>query len=296
MKSIFSVMCVLGFAAIMFSQSLETRYSSYGEMVITHLHNASFPDTARANGHTYDNKFYSAEDHYRDSTVAVFIPKGFNPDEPVNIVIHFHGWGNNVDSTFARYSVVSQFVNSKVNAIMVVPEGPKNSPDSYGGKLEYENGFKNFINELIDSLYSKGKINTHNIGKIILSGHSGGYRVMSYILMRGGLTNYIKEVYLFDALYAEKEKFIYWFDHYNGKLIDIFTQNGGTKTESEKLMADLKGWNIPYVFANEADMTSFDLANNKLIFIYSDLKHAQVFAFRNEFQNYLSASCLDKIK
>lgn len=279
-----------------FSQSLLTRYSQYGKIVITHLHNASFPDTGRAKGHTYDSTFYSAKDHYMDSTVAVFIPKGFKSGSSINLVIHFHGWNNNVDSTFAQYNLVKQFVESDKNALLVVPGGAVNVPDSYGGKLEETNGFKRFINELMDTLYSREVISNEKIGKIILSGHSGGYRVMAYILMRGGLTKYIKEVYVFDALYADKEKFIHWFDHYNGKLIDIYTQHGGTKQETEKLIADLKGWGIPFIsFDNENNVTRFDLANNRLIFIFTDLPHNYVLYKRNEFRKFLKASCLQNI-
>lgn len=279
-----------------FSQSLSTRYSRYGKMVITHLHNASFPDTGRANGHTYDSTFYSAKDHYMDSTVAVFIPKGFKSGSSINLVIHFHGWNNNVDSTFAQYNLVKQFVESGKNALLIVPGGAVNVPDSYGGKLEETNGFKRFINELMDTLYARKVISNEKIGKIILSGHSGGFRVMAYILMRGGLTKYIKEVYIFDALYADKEKFIHWFDNYNGKLIDIYTQHGGTKQETEKLIADLKGWGIPFIsFDNENNVTRFDLANNRLIFIFTDLPHNYVIYKRNEFERFLKASCLQNI-
>jgi len=281
----------------LFSQSLLTRYSEYGEMIITHLHSASFPDTGRAEGHTYDSTFYSAKDHYMDSTVAVFIPKGFKSGSSIDLVIHFHGWFNNVDSTFAQYNLVKQFVESGKNAILVVPGGAKNVPDSYGGKLEEANGFRRFINELMDTLYTRKVIANVKVGKIILSGHSGGYRVMSYILMRGGLTNHIKEVYVFDALYAEKEKFIHWFDHYDGKFIDIYTQHGGTKEETGKLIADLKGWDIPFIsFIDENDVTPFDLANNRLIFIFTDLQHNYVIYKRNEFEEYLKASCLSNIK
>ena len=281
----------------LFSQSLTTRYSLYGNMIVTHLHSASFPDTGRAAGYTYDSTFYSAKDHYMDSTVAVFIPKGFKSGSSINLVVHFHGWFNNVDSTFAQYNLVKQFAESGKNALLVVPGGAMNVPDSYGGKLEETNGFKKFINELMDTLYARKAISNEKVGKIILSGHSGGYEVMAYILMRGGLTNHIKEVYIYDALYADKEKFIHWFDNYNGKLIDIYTQHGGTKRETERLIADLKGWDIPFIsFADENNVTPFDLANNRLIFIFTDLPHNYVIYKRNEFDKYLKASCLSNIK
>ncbi len=298
MKSKITVLLfAVSFLFTLQAQDLSTRYSNYGDMVITHLHNASFPDTGRANGHMYDNKMYNTEDHYMDSTVAVFIPKGYKDEAAVDLVIHFHGWNNNVDSTFAHYKLVKQFVESGKNALLVVPEGPKNSPDSYGGKLESTGGFKNFVNELLDTLYAKGKIKNERVGRIILSGHSGGYRVMAYILMRGGLSASIKQVILLDALYADTEKYVYWLDHYDGKLIDIYTDHGGTKDDSENLMADLKGWGIPFVsYNNESDVTDFGLANNRLVFIHTDLPHNEVPFERDEFMRFVKASCLDNIK
>ena len=298
MKNIRLIIVIIFFCSLLINaQSLLTRYSDQGRMVITHLHNASFPDTGRTNGHTYNNQLYPYKDHYDDSTVAVFVPKGYHSKKEVDLVIHFHGWSNNVDSTFAQYNLVQQFVESGKNALLVIPEGPKNAPDSYGGKLEDTNGFKKFVNELIDTLFHRKVITTQKIGKIILSGHSGGYRVMAFILMRGGLDKYIKEVYLFDALYAEEEKFAYWVDHYNGKLIDIYTEHGGTKEDSQKFADDFRGWGIPCAsFPDEQKVTSADLKNNRIIFIYSDLQHNFVVSARNEFRDYLKASCLNDIK
>ena len=296
MKKYFTVILLLIPFFVLSAQDLTNRYSGFGEMIVTHLHSAPFPDTARTSGYTYNNKFYSAEDHYMDSTVAVFVPKGYKQKSSVDLVIHFHGWFNNVDTTFGHYNLVQQFAKSGKNALLVIPEGPKNAPDSYGGKLEQKGGFKRFVNELIDTLFSRKIILTEKIGRIIISGHSGGYRVMSFILMRGGLTSHIKEVYLFDALYAEQEKFVYWFDQYEGKLIDIYTTSGGTKENSEKIIDDLNGWEIPYVsFENEQSVTPFALANNRLIFIYTDLQHNDVLSARNEFMEFLMASCLTNI-
>src|SRR2546430_1021438 len=37
----------------------------------------SFPDTARAKGHSYDNDFYTAAEHYSDSSVMIVVPPQF---------------------------------------------------------------------------------------------------------------------------------------------------------------------------------------------------------------------------
>ena len=160
--------------------------------------------------------------------------------------------------------------------------------------LEDENGFRNLINEIVEILYQKKIIRSKLIGNIILSGHSGGYHVISYILMRGGLTENIKEVFLFDGLYGQIEKYTYWLDHYDGKFINIFTQNGGTKEESENLMECFDAWNMRYIFKIESELSSNDLKNNRIIFIYTDLEHNDVISARSQFMKFLKASCLEE--
>ena len=275
------------------AQSLQDRYNEYGTLINSELSNAPFPHQMRLNGHTYDNKFYSPENHYSDSTVIIFIPKGFKSQEKNDFVIHFHGWYNNIDSVLHQFKLIEQFFESGKNAILVVPQGPKNAPDSFGGKLEDENRFCDFISEITELLYQKEIITSKQIGSVILSGHSGAYRMISFILMRGGLTNKIKEVLLFDGLYGQIEKYTYWLDHFNGKFINIYTKDGGTKTQSENMMECFEAWKFPFIFKNEIDLDNLDLKNNKIVFIYSDLEHNDVIHVRSQFLKFLKGSSLE---
>ena len=93
------------------------------------------------------------------------------------------------------------------------------------------------------------------VGSIVLAGHSGAYRVMAFILNRGGLTANIREVYLFDALYGQTEKFAHWVDRFPGKLVDIYTAEGGTRDQSLDFMDDLGAWDIPFVAVPESAVT-----------------------------------------
>jgi hypothetical protein len=47
-------------------------YAPWGTLLITQFVNAPFPHPARFAGHSYHDEFYSAADHYSDSTVAMF--------------------------------------------------------------------------------------------------------------------------------------------------------------------------------------------------------------------------------
>jgi hypothetical protein len=285
---------ILSTAIALQAQNPDQRYTQFGELIITQLSSAPFPHPKRADGHKYDNLIYPADKHYNDSSVAMFIPKGYRQTERVDFVVHFHGWWNNVDSVLRRFQLIEQFSESEKNAILIVPQGPRNSPDSFGGKLEDAGGFERFMSDIIEWLFQQKKTTSRQIGNIILSGHSGGYHVISFILMRGGLTDHIREVFLFDALYGQTEKYVYWLDHHNGKLISIYTKDGGTKDETEALISDLEGWGIPYLARKEADVTPEDLRKHRLVFLYTDLQHNEVVDGHRNFRDYLKASALSE--
>lgn len=287
MKAIFLLILI---TQIYLAQSFLDRYSEYGEMILLKLSTAPFPDELRKNGHDYNNKHYSFEEHYNDSSVAVFIPKHFVQDEKINFVVYFHGWYNNIDSACAQFNLIEQFSMSNKNAIFVFPEGPKNAPDSYGGKLEGKDAFKKMMNDVLMELVNSKKIKSTEVGDIILAGHSGAYRVMAYILMHGGLTENISDVILFDALYAQTEKFAFWINNFNGRFINIYTDDGGTKSDSEDLMQDFDGWGIKYLSIEEKDLQLQHLKENKNIFIHSDLTHNEVIGKRNQFYKFLFTS------
>jgi len=275
-------------------ESLPERYATQGELIVTQLVSAPFPHPKRSAGHTYEGKLYQAKENYSDNTVAVFIPKGFRETGKIDFVVHFHGWKNNVEGVLGQYQLIEQLMASGRNAVLVVPQGPHNAPDSFGGKLEDPGGFKRFMEDVMQTLQQKSGLNKKDLalGQIVLSGHSGGYEVISAILDRGGLTDHVKEVWLFDALYAQTDKFLAWIDRRLGRFIDIYTEHGGTKVRTEELMAALKQRGTALYATKEDDVRSADLQANRLIFIYTDLPHNDVVHQRQEFREYLKTSCL----
>lgn len=279
----------------LYSQKITERYNDLGDMYILELASAPFPHTKRLDGHNYKNQTYSFQEHYNDSSVALFIPHGFEQTEQLNIVLYFHGWNNNIDKACTKFNLIEQFSESKKNAIFIFPEGPKNSPDSFGGKLEEKNGFINLIDDVLKFLLEKGEINTTDIGSIILAGHSGAYRVISFCLFHGGLTPKISDVILFDALYGNTEYFSNWIENFDGRFINIYTDNGGTKSETENMMSDFDSKGIKYFSGEELEVKVDDLLENRLIFIHSDLSHSQVINKREQFLYYLKSSKLPLI-
>ena len=273
------------------SPSKPADYSPYGELLLVKLDSAPFPHPLRAEGHKYQNEFYSSDEHYRDSTVGIFIPKGFRTTGgKVDFVVHFHGWRNHVEKVLQHYELIEQFAEASPNAILVVPQGPYDAPDSFDGKLEDPDGFKRFMTDVMATLRNRKVIGDETLGGIILSGHSGGYEAISSVLAVGGLTDHVREVWLFDALYGRTEKFMNWFDRStNTRFIDIYTEHGGTKTETERLIADLTQKKTPFLAKKESEVTPADLHTNRLIFIFTDLPHDDVPMKHRTFAEYLKS-------
>jgi hypothetical protein len=276
---------------------LAAAYAACGRLIVTQFVSAPFPHPARAGGHSYQDQLYSAGEHYSDSTVAVFIPKGFRETGRVDFVIHFHCWNNTVAGTLGGFKLIEQLVASGKNAVLVVPAGPHDAPDSFGGKLEDRDGFKNFMAELVATLRRRAAFQQQDfsVGHIILSGHSGGYRVIAGILDRGGLPKNADEVWLFDALYAGTDKFLAWSDRQHGRLLNLYTDHGGTKDASEAMMKRLKERGTPFLAVEESQATADGLKTNQVIFIHTDLPHNDVVGKRNEFCLFLKTSSLDDL-
>jgi len=279
------------------SEPLPELYAPQGTLLLEHLSSAPFPHPQRAHGHEYDGKFYEAAAHYSNDTVAIFIPKGFSQTGRVDFVVHFHGWKNHVEAVLRHYQLIEQLVASRRNAVLVVPQGPYDAPDSFGGKLEDPDGFTRFIKEVSERVQQSQavRLKSFTVGNIILSGHSGGYQVISSILDRGGLIGQIKEVWLFDALYARTDKFLAWWEKSHGRLINIYTEHGGTKNQTEQMMGMLTERGVPFLMAKESEITLTDLRQNRLVFIFSKLAHDEVVNEYQSFEHFLTTSILGEL-
>lgn len=271
------------------------KYAPLGQLIVTPFVSAPFPHPLRKEGHYYKTNFFSAE-HYQDSSVVLFVPKGFRAGRSIDFVVHFHGWGNALSNVLPRYQLIEQFAASRRNAILVVPQGPVNASDSFGGKMEDEGGFKRLMVEAMATLKQHDIIKTDQIGQIIVSSHSGGYGAVSSIVAWGGLSDHVREVWLFDSLYANTERFVVWFDHHKGRFVDIYTEHGGTKDETEHLMAALKGNQIPFFSGSDTNASPRDLRGNHLVFLFTQTPHDQIMQTRGTFRRFLETSALGGVK
>jgi hypothetical protein len=232
-----------------------------------------------------------------DSSVLIIAPKKLNAIKKVDLLFWFHGWGNNIDSAAVRHDLIKQFAASKLNAVLVLAETTKDAPDSYGGKLEYNNTFKELVADIMQELKKEKAVSKKcEPGNILLAGHSGAYRVMAFILANGNMP--VQEVILFDALYGQTDKYLNWIQSDNShRLIDIYTDGGGTDGESKEMVKQLIKLNIRADTIEEKELTPQLVLTQKILFIHSLHRHNDVINKPDNFQLFLeNTSFLKKLK
>jgi hypothetical protein len=248
-----------------------------GDIVLRPFANAPYPHNSREDGFKGSSKTYGPE-HYTDSTVGIVIPAGYKPGDTVDYIVHFHGHMNHVANVLPKYKLPQQLVAAKVNAILIVPQGPKDAADSGGGKLELDPGaFAKLIEEITAYLKSEGKIKTTAVGKIVLTAHSGGYKVTAAILHHGGLEKHITDVLLLDASYGSLEWFADWCklspapEH---RLVSLFTDH--LADENDALMRLLDKAGVKHQTLEEKTLTDEPLKLRGPIFMHTKGPHDQV--------------------
>jgi hypothetical protein len=267
-----------------------------GELFFAALANAPFPHQSRSNGFIRDGKTYNSTNHYSDDRVAFFIPKDFRPGTNVDVVVHFHGWRAKVEEVPGKFHLIEQFVASRKNAILILPQGPRDAPDSFGGKLEDAGGFERFMDEAMAKLRARPGLSNASVGRIALSGHSGGYQVIASILDAGGLTPQIDEVFLFDAMYGRTDSFLKFLENRpDTRLIAIYTKDGGTLKETQKFIGLLREKKILALVRQEEGVRPRDLRGARACVLFSDLGHSEVIYARSQFRDYLGTSRLSSL-
>lgn len=272
------------------------RTTAEGQTVLRPFASAPYPHPSRANGFTTASGSYPYAGHYDDSTVGVFIPAGYRPSATVDFVVHFHGHLNNVANVLDRFALRSQFAASGLNAVLVVPQGPRDAADSGCGTLELEPGaLKALLEEVAAFLRSEGKTTSTRIGRVALTAHSGGYKVAAAVLAHGGLESQITDVLLFDATYGSLERFAVWLAGRKGRrLVSIFTDH--LAGENVQLMALLRERKAGFTVTLDSPRLSDDTVKARgAHFVHTlDLEHNEVVAARGYFARWLASSALSK--
>ena len=202
-----------------------------GRTAILRLPSAPFPHPSR---------------QYRDDRTLAFVPGGLRPGATIDVIVHYHGHRAEAVSDAQRKLLREQLAASGAQAVLLAPQGPLRASDSAGGKHEEAGGLARFVREgyaqlVKDQVLPAGA----RPGRVILSGHSGAYRVIAFGLERGGVD--VVEVWLHDGLYGQVETFRRWASGPGRRLISTHTPGGGTRAHNLGLAASLRRAGVPVV-------------------------------------------------
>ncbi len=190
-----------------------------------------------------------------DDTVIVFVPEKyrFRAEEGVSALVHFHGHNSSAERAMSAHALREQLVDSRQNAILVVPQLALLQANSSCGQLASPGAFTRLLGGALSTASRLGRRTLGDsrfspsdprLGRVCLSAHSGGYHAAACSLRDGGVD--VSETYLFDALYAESEVFRDWVLARRGdpvtsrhKLVSYFTVGAQTEPINNGLRAAL---------------------------------------------------------
>jgi hypothetical protein len=254
--------------------------------------------------------FPSSDAGYRDDTVIVFVPAHyrFRDDEGLAALVHFHGHNTTADRALVAHQLREQIVDSKQNAILVVPQLAVFAADSSCGKLESQGGFSRLLEEAVAAAAREGRRTLGDsafpgdgaLGTVCISAHSGGYHAAAACLRVGGVD--VRETYLFDALYAEVDTFRDWVVARRGealyrrhKLVSFFTEGGPTEANDAVLRSGLDRAGMVCAHEmQEGELSRHDISHADAVFVRTGLWHSNVTWETNALRDCLFASALPR--
>ena len=240
-----------------------------GQTLIAPMASAPYPHASRESGFTLRDKTFPREPHYTDPSVALFVPKGYRTGEPVDLLVYFHGHQTNLQASLDALKQREQIAASGRNVIAVFPQGPKNASDSGCGKLEEKDGLKRLVEEVLDRLAKDGKIGTRKLGRVLLAGHSGAYKVIAACIEHGGLEAQLTDVCLLDATYGELDKFVDWAKRRSAsRLFSIFTDH--LAAQNVYLMTHLRQAGIGYELAAEQNADAPLVRDSRVLLLHAE--------------------------
>jgi hypothetical protein len=245
-----------------------------------------------------------------DDTVIVFVPDKyrFRAEEGLSALVHFHGHNSSAERAIAAHALREQLVDSRQNAVLVVPQLALFAADSSCGKLTTPGGFARLLGGAVSSAARFGRKalgesrfpERPRVGRVCVSAHSGGYHAAACSLREGGVD--VSETYLFDALYAESEVFRDWVLARRGdpvsrrhKLVSYFTPGATTQALNNELRETFERAGVLVSEElREGELSRRDLSHASAVFVRTAVAHSSVTWETNALRDVLYASLLPR--
>lgn len=221
-------------------------------------------ENGRRGHRTGAGKIYWEDETYNDSSVLLHIPKGYDVRRPSLLIVFFHGHGAMLaDDVYLRQQVPAQISASGVNAVLVAPQLALNAADSSPGKLWQPGAFARFLGEAAQHLAKlhgdPRSVRAFASMPVVVVAYSGGYIATAWSVHHGGLTNRLRGVVLFDALYGEIDMFADWITRQSSAFF-ISTYTPHIEGRNVALQKVLNERRIPFTTALEPRLLPGDVA------------------------------------
>lgn len=245
-----------------------------------------------------------------DDTVIVFVPDRFRytEGEGVPALVHFHGHNSCAERAMNAHALREQLVDSRQNAVVVVPQLAWFANDSSCGQLAGRGGLARLLRGALSSAarFARSSLRDSRfperapLGRVCLSAHSGGYHAAACSLREGGVE--VSETYLFDALYGHNDVFRDWTLARRGepaasrhKLVSYFTPGAVTEAMNLALRSELeRGGVLVAAEQREGELSRKELSHADAVFIRTGVGHSAVTWETNALRDVLYASMLPR--
>jgi hypothetical protein len=234
-------------------------------------------------------------------SALVHAPSAFDTTRPLHLVVYLHGYMGcaevlmNEGSTACKpgaelltgWNLARAHDAAGTNTLFVIPQLAFMKRKGQPGCFGRSGCFRSFISEILAALPSArlaGNKTLTDVAVITLVAHSAGYRTAMAILDRGDVRALIREVVLFDALYARKETFLGWIratSTQQTRLVSLHTGAGTPAQHSLQLLRAarrLLGGASVSEAGMQADEPSFGdaLASKRVVVARASVPHRQV--------------------
>jgi pimeloyl-ACP methyl ester carboxylesterase len=188
-------------------------------------------------------------------SVIVHAPPAFDPARPLRLAVFLHGWSGCArvlvhsgplackDGDRARegWDLGGRFDEAGTDALLVVPQLAFLTRNGNPGRFLERGRFRHFVEELLTELAPQlgpGKA-LADVESITLLAHSAGFETALAVLARGEIE--VRNVVLFDALYAGVEPFGEWaLARDDRRLVSLYTGSGRTAQQTRRLARRLE--------------------------------------------------------
>jgi len=171
-------------------------------------HEAGNPRIEPTGGKLYEmHGLKHATGEYATPDAMVLLPKDFDPNKPIHLVVYNHGWNDNVKTAYESTHLAEQMAKAPPNTVLIVPEW-QISPHSSGTLGGEQGAFadKNFVSGMVQDIFDKTpelKNKTlADVDQIGIISHSAGFNpTKSELDNNEEFSKKVNSVTLLDSLY-----------------------------------------------------------------------------------------------